>query len=102
MHGHRRKEPQGLVGPDPVVDLPEPLDLLGQQHGVGDLLPVQVLVLQALVEPLHHPVGLRGVVACPDMGQLGRDWMNRRKSVLLYAGPLSLTMTDLPPVSRSA
>jgi hypothetical protein len=47
-----RAAPQSLVRTDLVVDLAVGLHLFGESHGVGDLLPVQVLVLQALVEPV--------------------------------------------------
>jgi hypothetical protein len=54
-------------GPYALVDLSEPLHVLAEGHRVGDLFAVQVLVLQALVEPLDQPVGLRSVVAGPDV-----------------------------------
>ena len=56
---------------DRVVDVPVAFDLIDERLPVGDLEPVQVLVLDRLVEPLDDTVGLRRVVAGADMSQLG-------------------------------
>jgi hypothetical protein len=56
---------------DGVVDRQVVFHLPGQDQAVADLVPVQLLVLDRLVEPLNDTVGLRGLVPSADVPQLG-------------------------------
>jgi hypothetical protein len=69
--GERGGEADRLVWADAVVDRQVVVHLPGQDQAVTDLVPVQVLVLDRLVEPLDHAVGLRRAVPGAHVQQLG-------------------------------
>jgi hypothetical protein len=56
---------------DRVVEVAVRLRLVDERDDVGNLELVEVLVLEALVEPLDDAVGLGRAVAGPDVGQFG-------------------------------
>src|SRR5439155_266864 len=59
----RQLKVERLVRAARVVDVEEAVDLAGEAGAVGDLVPVQVLVLERLKPALDHAVGLGRAVA---------------------------------------
>lgn len=70
--------------PDRVAEGEEFLNVLDQVLPVGDLVPVEMFVLQRLVEPLDDAVGLRGVVAGSDVDEFGpgRDELGEGRALV--------------------
>lgn len=61
---------EGLVWPDRVVDVAEPVDLDGESVAVGDVGAVEVFVLEGAEEPFDDAVRLRDASAT-QQGSLG-------------------------------
>lgn len=73
------------MGADPVVDVDGFHEPRVERGAVGDLVAVEVLVLDRLEDPLDHAVGLGSLVAGADVLELDASGEEPREPVAFNA-----------------